>query len=275
MIKTYFVDGDKGGVGKSFAARAIADMLMQSARFKLPKPIRQLLVVDADESNQDVCGDGGFPEIETVNGCNVRGMFAPISTPQQWVQAGDRVFDAIPQWGDDEGRVVFSLPAGAGLAIAKAAEVTAVMEALNAVHVWVIGTDAGSVEQLQQRIDAFPAFYQQGFVIRNLRHGVADDFTHWNKSATRAAVKDWGWQEIDLPVLTPSVASDLARTPLHIAERDKASTNGKKLGLGSQVSVKTFRGIAGDRLAALERFTPKMSAEVSADVSTNPNGAFA
>ena len=48
MIKTYFVDGDKGGVGKSFTARALADMLMQSERFKLPRPIGRLLVVDAD-----------------------------------------------------------------------------------------------------------------------------------------------------------------------------------------------------------------------------------
>ncbi|NNM65802.1 MAG: hypothetical protein HKL99_14565 [Burkholderiales bacterium] len=258
MIKTYFVDGDKGGVGKSFAARAIADMLTQSERFKLPKPINRLLVVDADESNQDVCGEGGFPRNAVVGSCDVMGLFKPISTPEQWVQVGDQVFDIIQEWPDeDEGRVVFSLPAGAGLAIAKAAEVTAVMAALNAVHVWVIGTDAGSVEQLQARFDAFPAFYRHGFVIRNLRHGRSEDFTHWNKSATRDQALDCGWQEIDLPVLTPSVAVDLARTPLHIAERDKASTTGKKLGMGSLVSLKTFRGVAGERLAELERYVPK------------------
>ena len=258
MIKTYFVDGDKGGVGKSFTARAIADMLMQSERFKLPKTINRLLVVDADESNQDVCGDGGFPDFEVVGGCEVSGRFSPISTPEQWVRAGDQVFDIIQGWQEeDEGRVVFSLPAGAGLAIAKAAEVTAVMAALNAVHVWVMGTDAGSAEQLQTRISAFPSFYRQGFVIRNLRHGVKEDFTHWERSATRDAVLDWGWQEIDLPVLTPSVAVDLSRTPLHIADRDKASTTGKKLGIGSLVSLKTFRGVAGERLAELERYIPK------------------
>jgi len=153
MIKTYFVDGDKGGVGKSFTARAIADMLMQSERFKLPTTISRLLVVDADESNQDVCGPGGFPGRESVGTCEVVGKFYPISSPEQWVKVGDKVFEIVQQWNDaDEGRVVFSLPAGAGLAIAKAAEVTAVMAALNAVHVWVMGTDAGSVEQLQARI---------------------------------------------------------------------------------------------------------------------------
>lgn len=254
MIKTYFVDGDKGGVGKSFVARAVADMLMQSDRFALPTPIDRLLVVDADESNQDVCGENGFPDHETVAGCEVRGEFFPISTPEQWVQVGDKVFNVIQEWPEDaEGRVVFSLPAGAGLAIAKAAEVTAVMAALNAVHVWVIGTDAGSVLQLQTRFDTFPMFYQRGFVIRNLRHGIKEDFTHWNKSATRDHALECGWREIDLPVLTPSVAVDLARTPLHMAERDKASTTGKKLGMGSLISLKTFRGVAGERLAALER----------------------
>ena len=266
MIKTYFVDGDKGGVGKSSAARAIADMLMQSERFKLPKTINRLLVVDADESNQDVCGEGGFPPRETVEGCDVIGLFKPISTPEQWVQVGDKVFETIQDWQEsDEGRVVFSLPAGAGLAIAKAAEVTAVMAALNAVHVWVIGTDAGSVEQLQARFSSFPAFYQHGFIIRNLRHGIREDFTHWNKSATRNQALESGWQEIDLPVLTPTVAVDLARTPLHIGERDKASTTGKKLGMGSLVSLKTFRGVAGERLAELERYIPKAEDLVAGD----------
>ncbi|MBW4049497.1 MAG: hypothetical protein HIU89_16735 [Proteobacteria bacterium] len=42
-----------------------------------------------------------------------------------------------------------------------------------------------------------------------------------------------------------------------VAERDKASTTGKKLGMGSLVSLKTFRGVAGDRLAELERYVPK------------------
>lgn len=258
MIKTYFVDGDKGGVGKSFVARAIADMLLQSERFKLPKAIERLLVVDADESNQDVCGPGGFKKQEEVGSCEVSGLFRPISSPEQWVTVGDEVFEKIQGWPEvGEGRVVFSLPAGAGLAIAKAAEVTAVMAALNAVHVWVIGTDAGSVQQLQDRFNTFPKFYQHGFVIRNLRHGVKEDFTHWNKSATRDQALECGWQEIDLPVLTPSVAVDLARTPLHMAERDKASTTGKKLGMGSLISLKTFRGVAGERLAELERYVPK------------------
>lgn len=254
MITTYFVDGDKGGVGKSFVARALSDMLMQSGRFHLPKTIDDLLVVDADESNQDVCGPGGLGQPETVGACTVSGMFRPISSPEQWVTVGDQVFEKIQEWPEDaEGRVVFSLPAGAGLAIAKAAEVTAVMAALGAVHVWVIGTDAGSVEQLQTRLDAFPQFYQRGFVILNLRHGRSEDFTHWNKSATREQAKEYGWREIELPVLTPSVAVDLARTPLHRAERDKMSTNGKKLGMGSLISLKTFRGVAGERLAEMER----------------------
>lgn len=254
MIKTYFVDGDKGGVGKSFTARAIADMLMQSERFRLPRTINRVLVVDADESNQDVCGEGGFPRSDAAEGCTVQGRFYPISTPKQWVEVADQTFEIIDEWDEaDEGRVVFSLPAGAGLAIASAAEVTAVMAALGAVHVWVIGTDAGSVEQLQARIDKFPAFYQSGFVVRNLRHGVKEDFTHWQRSSTREQVLASGWVEIDLPVLTPSVATDLARTPFYLAERDKMSTTGKKIGMGSLVSLKTFRGVAGDRLAELER----------------------
>ena len=252
MIKTYFMDGDKGGVGKSFAARAIADMLMQSERFRLPRPISRLLVVDADESNQDVCGYGGFAP-EAVNDCQVDIMMQGIVTPEQWTFVGNEVSKKIDKWAEEEeNRIVFSLPAGAGLAIAQASEVTEIMGALNAAHVWVIGTDHESVRQLQERLDRFPKFYERGFVILNMRHGTRDKFSFWDQSATRTQAIDSGWREIELPVLTPFVASELSRTPLHQAESNRAINGGGKLGLGSFIAVKTFRGIAGARLAEME-----------------------
>ena len=254
MIKTYFVDGDKGGVGKSFTARAIADMLMQSERFNLLHPVKRLLVVDADESNQDVCGKDGLDHLEMVNDCQIDGMMRGIETAEQWMIAGNEVAEKIQNWPEDEeGRIVFSLPAGAGLEIARASEITEIMGALNAVHVWVIGTDYESVRQLQNRLDQFPKFYERGFVILNMRHGTRDKFVHWNKSETRDQAIDGGWREIELPVLTPFVAAELSRTPLHRAEMDKVTSKGKKLGLGSLVAIKTFRGVAGARLAEMEK----------------------
>ncbi len=59
MIRTYFVDGDKGGVGKSMVARAVVDMLIQSERFLMP-PVDRLFIIDADPTNADVCCPGGF-----------------------------------------------------------------------------------------------------------------------------------------------------------------------------------------------------------------------
>ena len=253
MIKTYFVDVDKGGVGKSFTARALADMLMQSARFNLPHPINRLLVVDADESNQDVCGKGGFIS-ERVGDCDVSILMRGIETPEQWISVGDEVFRLVQDWPEDEeNRIVFSLPAGAGLAIARAGEVTEVMAALNAVHVWVIGTDYESVRQLQDRFNQFPKFYGQGFVILNMRHGTRDKFVHWNTSETRTQALANGWREIEMPVLTPFVASELSRTPLHHAALRGAVNGGKRLGMGSLIAVKTFRGITGARLAEMEQ----------------------
>ena len=267
MIKTYFVDGDKGGVGKSFTARAIADMLIQSERFHLPRQISRLMVVDADESNQDVCGSGGFVP-EAVNGCKIDIMMRGIVTPEQWTFAGNEVSAKIEDWPEDsDGRIVFSLPAGAGLAIAQASEVTEIMSALNAVHVWVIGTDHESVRQLQERLDRFPKFYERGFVILNMRHGTRDKFSFWQQSATRTQAMDSGWREIELPVLTPFVASELSRTPLHQAESNRAVNGGGKLGLGSFIAVKTFRGIAGARLAEMEQDIAGEIDEPEADTS--------
>jgi hypothetical protein len=275
MIKTYFVDGDKGGVGKSFTARTLADMLMQAERFHLPHPAKRLLVVDADGMNQDVCGPGGFVD-ERVGNCDVSTVMRGIETPEQWVSVGNEVFGLIQGWPEDEeGRIVFSLPAGAGLAIARAGEVTEVMAALNAVHVWVIGTDHESVRQLQDRFNQFPKFYEHGFVVLNMRHGTRDKFAHWGNSETRTHALASGWREIELPVLTPFVAAELSRTPLHHAEINKAVNGGKRLGLGSLIAVKTFRGIAGQRLAEMEREAVSKESEQPEEPDAPLPGRFA
>jgi hypothetical protein len=108
---------------------------------------------------------------------------------------------------------------------------------------------------LQDRFNQFPRFYERGFVVLNMRHGARDKFAHWDKSETRAQALASGWREIELPVLTPFVSAELSRTPLHHAEINKAINGGAKLGLGSLIAIKTFRGIAGARLAEVERET--------------------
>ena len=45
MIKSYFIDGDKGGVGKSFMSRCLVDSFINHEVSGMPK-IDKLIVID-------------------------------------------------------------------------------------------------------------------------------------------------------------------------------------------------------------------------------------
>jgi CO dehydrogenase nickel-insertion accessory protein CooC1 len=70
-MAAYIIDGDKGGVGKSFVARAVADYLITN------KADGRVVVIDCDPSNADVVNDGGFYGEEAVGGVAVVG-FSPL-----------------------------------------------------------------------------------------------------------------------------------------------------------------------------------------------------
>ena len=253
MIKTYFVDGDKGGVGKSTVARAVVDMLIQSERFGLPN-IDKIVIVDADPMSDDVCGEGGYVT-EMVGDTQIVAVRFPISVIEHWVEIIDRL-SAIEVGGDivtENVRIVFSLPAGAGLILMENPFIFDMMELFNGVPVWVLGNEESSVKQLKMRIDIVPAKYEKGFAVRNLKHGTAQSFSHWNNSAIKNIVLDWGWQEIDFPVGMSSVMADLGRTPAHRAASTSMGVNGKKLGAGTMLVLNSYRDVTCTRLSVLER----------------------
>lgn len=256
MLRTYFIDGDKGGVGKSTVARAVCDMLIQSERFMRPA-IGRLIVVDADPSNQDVCGPGGYSD-ETIGKTVVQALSRPIRTGEDWKAVIDELAEridlrGIPGEGEDKTRIVFSLPAGAGLILLENPVVLEMIALFNGVPIWVLGNEEASVTQLQARLNVAPLQYEHGYVIRNLKHGTAQSFAIWNNSETRKAVTDWGWKEIDLPVFMPSVAADICHTPAHRAHVAQTGMNGKKLGVGTMMVLDGWRDSAGYRLSLLEQ----------------------
>jgi hypothetical protein len=55
-VKTILVDGDKGGVGKSLATRAMVQFYLEQPADCRPR----LVVFDADHSNPDVYGRDGL-----------------------------------------------------------------------------------------------------------------------------------------------------------------------------------------------------------------------
>lgn len=251
MIRTFFVDGDKGGVGKSTVARALVDMLIQAERFDLPK-IDRIVVIDADPSNDDVCGPGGYIN-EVVGETEILAVRFPISVIDDWKDLIDYLASNGLDGANENLRIVFSLPAGAGFVLLQNPVVFEMLSLFNGVPVWVLGNEESSVDQLQKRIDAAPLQHEKGFVIRNLKHGTAQSFSAWNNSQTKKTVMDWGWQEVDFPVGMSSVMTDIGRTPAHHAVTFGTGSNGKKLGAGTDLFFQSFRDVTCNRLSVLEK----------------------
>lgn len=111
MIKSYFVDGDKGGVGKSFVSRCLVDSFINHEVSGMPK-IDRLIVIDADPMNPDVVCDNGYKN-EVVNNIHVIGLQRPIKSEDDWLNLINEL--AETQINEtDEIRLVFSLPSAAG-----------------------------------------------------------------------------------------------------------------------------------------------------------------
>lgn len=247
MIKTYFVDGDKGGVGKSFVTRCLADTLLNAEKHG-GQQVDRLIIVDADPANADVCGPGGFVG-ETVGETEIVALNCPIRAEGDWMNAIDAVHELLSGQDKMNSRVIFSLPAAAGLVIKENNTVPELMESLNGFPVWVLSNDESSVQQLHDRVAAYPMRYVKGVVVRNLKHGPSLSFGAWNNSATRQDLVEadtgFDWSEIDIPVLNALVISKIGLTPFH-----HAAVGGSP---GVRIVLECFRAAAGRTLISLEQ----------------------
>lgn len=265
MIKTFIVDGDKGGVGKSTVARFVADSLLNSAKYG-NEPFEALIVVDADPSNADVCGEGGFTN-ETFEGTEILAVRHPIREANDWIELINHVEEIESNFidrGISNIAMVFSLPAAAGLVIVESPEIAKMMSHFNATQVWVLGNEESSIEALQRRYDAIPMLYENGIAVRNLKHGPIPAFEAWNNSELKNELfnLDNSWVELDFPVLQSAVSIDVGRAPVHQALKNRIGANGKRLGLGSTITLETFRQTVATRFnKAIEELAAKMEAQ--------------
>lgn len=245
-MASYIIDGDKGGVGKSFVARAFADYLITN------KAGGKVVVVDCDPSNADVVGGEGFFEGETVGGIEVVGLRSAVSSQEDWFATIDRTVHL--QGADTD--FVFSLPAGAGLYIDDT--VLAMFELVAPVQtVWVMGKDRSSIEQLEERVARAPAFYETGIVAVNEHHGAMarGTFDGWSRSALRRNIVrpgNDGWKEIIVPPLNAFITKMIGPMPLH---RAIARSEQNELSPTIRVGIEAFRRVFRAQLhAALEKY---------------------
>jgi len=207
-MATFFVDGDKGGVGKSFMARALADYLITSEHCK------KLVIIDCDPANPDVVGGEAYAS-GVVNGIEIVAERKPIKDNDNWMNIIDFALREVTEF-DSKADCVFSLPAGAGLHINhETIEMQALLQP--ALTVWVMGNDKSSVSQLEERIEKSPSFYSRGIIALNLYHGQVEKgaFSAWYNSDIYPALAE-KWPEVFLPRINPFGIEIIGNKPFHV-----------------------------------------------------------
>lgn len=181
------IHGDKGGVGKSMAACAVADQLMSNGV--------KVAVIDADTRNPDVMR-----------------MFSGADCPHTCLnlRASDGWMDVIDFVHSHPGYTfVLSMPAGIGESMHR--EFSDFVRFLRnfgnenhkvqLVMWWVLNLFPDSVNLLKDALTAHNGQFDQVVVVRNNVFGLPEDFIFWNESPLKSAVESAGGLTVDLPAL--------------------------------------------------------------------------
>ena len=225
MLKTFIIDGDKGGVGKSLAARALVHHYLAQPAEARPK----VIVYDADLSNPDVCGKGG---LEAGAGIMATALI-DLSTENGWIDLGTRVSTIAAAAEKSDYRIIINMPAQIGTRAFDGSIhiVSEVLREANAIPIWMLSRTQESLRALNYRLRNMPARYESGMVIKNLFFGTADKFALWAVDELRAQLVDGGsWIESELPELNDQLTVMIGRRPFH--EVLQSGIDGKSLPFG-------------------------------------------
>ena len=245
MLKTFIIDGDKGGVGKSLAARALVHHYLSQ-----PEPERpRIIVYDADLSNPDVCGEGGLKA-----GAGILGTaLIDLSTENGWIDLGTRVAAIAAAAEKADYRIIVNMPAQIGTRAFDGSIhiVSEVLREANAVPIWLLSRTQESLRALNYRLRNMPARYESGVVIKNLFFGAPDKFGLWTTDELRARLIDDGdWVEAELPELNDQLTVMIGRRPFH--DVLQSGIDGRALPYGYRLALESWLKRASAAMAITE-----------------------
>ena len=245
MLKTFVIDGDKGGVGKSLAARALVHHYLSMPEAERPR----IAVYDADLSNPDVCGEGG---LKTGDGIMSTAML-DLSTEDGWIAFGDRVSMLAALAQNSDVRLIVNMPAQIGTRAFDGSIhiVSEVLREANAIPVWMLSRTQESIRALHYRLRSMGARYTTGMVVKNLFFGSQDKFLLWDADMLRQTlVMEGCWIEAALPELNDQLAVMIGRRPFH--DVLKSGIDGVPLAFGFRLALNSWLQRAGAAMAQVE-----------------------
>ncbi|EQD41187.1 protein MobD [mine drainage metagenome] len=245
MLKTFIIDGDKGGVGKSMAARALIHHYLARDDSTRPK----IVVIDADCSNPDVCGTGGI----RVGSGIIQASLVDLSTEDGWIDFGTLVGRFSEIGKNIDLRIVVNMPAQIGTRAFDGSIpiVNEVLREANAIPVWMLSRTHESIRALEYRLENMGPRYQYGVAIKNLFFGQTDKFGIWEASPLhQKLVVEGEWLGAELPELNDQLAVKIGRTPFH--EVLSTGIDGKPLEFGYRLALNSWLQKAGAAMARVE-----------------------
>lgn len=187
------VDGDKGGVGKSFACSALIDKFMAD---NMP-----VAAVEGDTQNPDVARmfEGAIP----LRSCNLR-------DPDGWMDLLDFMME------ERDKPVIVSMPAGIGARMK--VEGLAFCDNMSLINrpihlVWLLNRLPDSINLLSDALNILQPSLQSKTAIKNLYFGESRKFGRWDESHTKRDFETTGGKTFELQELNDRVVDKIFGDP--------------------------------------------------------------
>lgn len=212
-MSIYLVTGNKGGVGKSFAASAMIDLLIRHEK--------KVVLIDSDPANTDVLkAHKADIECHPINLSNASGWIDLVN-----LIAASKATD-----------FVINTPAGFNASFVSFGQtLLAATPELNQElrPIWVINRQRDSLEALSDFQAIAP---MRIVVVRNLHYGTQDQFELYNTSKIKAKVEVNGCT-VDLPDIADRVADQL------ISERLSIAAAHASMPIGNRMELQRWRNV--------------------------------
>lgn len=198
MARVIIMAGDKGGAGKTIAARLLVEMLTGAGK--------TLNLIDCNPSNPDL--------LEAFRGRDIHCSTFNIGDPNEIDSLFTHIVSTPP-----ETVTVVDLPPGVVSHLAREAEIFSALAAEVGTAldvVWIMTTKTSCVRQLAGLAHAFEKVHTRYTVLKNLFYADSscgfESFKTWNKSNLRITLNDGqGSVDAELPIADERLLQEAAR----------------------------------------------------------------
>ncbi|KXW56455.1 hypothetical protein LHV13_03270 [Ferrovum sp. PN-J185] len=234
MLRTYFIDGDKGGIGKTFLCHLLVDFYLYSNQNNNESEYC-LVLFDADLVNKDF---STYP-IRRHDGKLIPCFGIDLSIIEGWQFLERKLLRYIKN--NQSARAIINCPGNLLNYIKQcdSHEVGAIMTRINMLPLWIFNRSPLCLLNLQERQRLLPLNYKKGVAILNLYFGNQVDFLHWNLSQFRNThITKGEWIEITLPTLNHEISAEFSGMP--IKNWFEYGYNGKQPSMGLKLAFNCF-----------------------------------